>query len=81
MTGFRGPNDVEHTTGAWNRQEVFADDQTITYVLNRKVVNHAYGLSSASGKIQIQSEGAEIFIRKVEIEPGRPAPVALQPIR
>jgi hypothetical protein len=67
--GFRGPKDVERPTGKWNRQEIFANGRTITYVVNGKVVNHAYGLSHTAGKIQIQSEGAEILVRKVVIEP------------
>jgi hypothetical protein len=76
--GFRGADDVEHPAGEWNRQEIFADGHTLTYVLNGKIVNHGYDLSSTSGKIQIQSEGAEIFIRKVEIEPVRSVPAPIQ---
>jgi hypothetical protein len=71
--GFRGPNDVEKPVGEWNRQEIFADGDKLTYVLNGRLVNQAYNLSHRAGKIQIQSEGAEIFIRKVEIEPVRNA--------
>ena len=69
--GFRGPHDVEKPLGEWNRQEVIASGDRITYVVNGTVVNQAYGLSHRAGKIQIQSEGAEIFVRKVEL---RPAP-------
>lgn len=78
--GFRGAKDIESKTGEWNRQEVFADGNRITYVLNGKVVNHAYDLANSAGKIQLQSEGAEIFFRKVEIEPvGKvPAPVSAE---
>lgn len=71
--GFRGPQDVEKPVGQWNRQEIYAQGDTLTCVLNGKVVNHAYALSHREGKIQIQSEGAEIFIRKVEIRPIRGA--------
>ena len=73
VSGFRGPNDVENRPGEWNRQEIYADGDKLTYVLNGKVVNQAYNLSHRAGKIQIQSEGAEIFIRKVEMEPIRSA--------
>ncbi len=71
--GFRGPKDVELPPGEWNRQEVYADGDKLAYVLNGKLVNQAYNLSHRSGKIEIQSEGAEIFIRKVEVKPIRGA--------
>jgi hypothetical protein len=67
--GFRGENDVEVPAGQWNRQEVIADGKKITYILNGRVVNEADDLSQTAGKIQIQSEGAEIYIRKVEVGP------------
>lgn len=67
--GFRGAKDVEKPLGKWNRQEVIAEGDKITCVLNGTVVNHAYGLSHRAGKLQIQSEGAEILIRKVELRP------------
>ncbi len=69
--GFRGPNDVEKPTGQWNRQEIYAQGDKLRYVLNGKTVNQAYNLSHRAGKIMIQSEGAEIFVHKVEIEPAR----------
>jgi hypothetical protein len=43
-------------------------------VLNGRVVSQAYELSHRQGKIQIQSEGAEVFIRKVELRPVRDVP-------
>ena len=73
--GFRGANDVENPAGEWNRQEIYADGDKLAYVLNGRLVNQASNLSHRAGKIQIQSEGAEIFIRKVEIEPVRSAPL------
>jgi len=70
--GFRGSQDVEKTPGEWNRQEIYAANGRITCVLNGTIVNQAYNLSHRSGKIQIQSEGAELFVRKVELRPIRP---------
>ncbi|MFB3825361.1 MAG: DUF1080 domain-containing protein [Bryobacteraceae bacterium] len=69
--GFRGLQDVEKPHGQWNRQEIYARGDKLKYVLNGKVVNEAYNLSHRAGKIMIQSEGAEIFVRKVEIKPAR----------
>ncbi|MBK7929886.1 MAG: hypothetical protein IPJ98_21150 [Bryobacterales bacterium] len=41
----------------------------MTAILNGKVVNYGTQSSQSAGKIQIQSEGAEIRIRRVEIGP------------
>lgn len=65
--GFRGKNDIEKPVGKWNKLECIADGDKITVILNGKQVNYASGVKPASGKIQIQSEGAEIFFRKIEL--------------
>jgi Domain of Unknown Function (DUF1080) len=67
--GFRGARDVEKRTGEWNRQEVICDGSTITNIVNGVVVNYAYDSSHTGGKIQLQSEGAEIVFRRVELKP------------
>ena len=67
--GFRGRDDLEKPTGGWNVSEVLCDGDSITSVVNGKVVNHATGVSQSAGKILVQSEGAEILIRKIEIGP------------
>ena len=38
-------------------------------ILNGVTVNELSGSSHTAGKIQIQSEGAEIFVRTVELRP------------
>lgn len=72
---FRGAKDVEKPMGQWNRQEVICDGDKITNIVNGVVVNHGYGSSHTEGKIQIQSEGAEILIRRVELRPITKRPV------
>jgi hypothetical protein len=67
--GFRGEKDVEKPAGEWNRQEIICDGDTITYIVNGVVVNYGYNSSHTQGKIQLQSEGAEIFFRRVELLP------------
>jgi len=69
LLGYRGPKDVEKPVGDWNRQEVLADGDSLTCILNGIVVNHGTKSSRTGGKIQIQSEGAEILVRKVELRP------------
>jgi hypothetical protein len=67
--GFRGRQDVESPYGEWTRLEVLARGDTLTYLVNGKVVNEAFGVSYTDGRIMIQSEGAEIYVRKIALEP------------
>jgi hypothetical protein len=67
--GHRGPKDVEKPMGEWNRQEVIADGATLTNIVNGVVVNKGSRVYPTAGKIQIQSEGAEIYFRRIELTP------------
>jgi hypothetical protein len=67
--GFRGSRDVEKPAGQWNRMEVICAGDTITNIVNGYVVNIGRKSSLTKGKIIFQSEGAEIFFRKIEIRP------------
>jgi hypothetical protein len=69
LLGFRGKNDLEMAAGEWNRMEVYCDGDTIINIVNGYVVNVGTKSSLTQGKIQFQSEGAEIVFRKVEIRP------------
>lgn len=59
--------DAEKPSGEWNKIEVIADGGKCTHVVNGVVVNEATEASVAKGKIILQSEGAEVFYRKVEL--------------
>jgi len=69
VKGFRGVNDIEKPVGKWNRIECIAKGGEISIYLNKKLVNHAVDAQPQKGRIQIQSEGAEILSRKVELIP------------
>jgi hypothetical protein len=69
VLGFRGKNDVEKPAGEWNRMEVICDGDTITNIVNGYVVNVGTKSSLTKGKILFQSEGAELFFRKIEVRP------------
>lgn len=69
---FRGAKDVEKPIGEWNRLEVIADGGKITVLLNGILVNRAVDCTPKKGRLQIQSEGAEIFFRRVELTPLTP---------
>ena len=64
---YRGSRDVEKPVGDWNVVECVVKGDEITIYLNGILVNHAFNVKPRSGRIQIQSEGAEIFFRKVEL--------------
>ena len=69
--GFRGKDDVESPYAQWMRVEVLCDGDEITNIVNGQVVNKATKSSLTKGKIIFQSEGAEIFFRKIELTPLR----------
>jgi hypothetical protein len=68
VTGFHRPGDVENPTGEWNTLECTCQRDRIRIVLNGKLVNEAVNVKPARGKICLQSQGAEIFFRKVELQ-------------
>ena len=67
--GFRGKKDVEKPVGEWNTLECVVMNGTISILLNGVEVNKATNVKPVRGRIQIQSEGAEIFFRRVELTP------------
>lgn len=73
VVGFRGRDDVEKPAGEWNRQEVIARGDTLTNIVNGVTVNYGTQASHTWGKIQLQSEGAEIHFRRIELRPLNPA--------
>jgi hypothetical protein len=60
--------DNEKPTGEWNRLEIIAQKGKCTHIMNGEVVNEGTDASLRSGRILIQSEGAEIYYRKIEIK-------------
>jgi hypothetical protein len=60
---------VKNPVGEWNTMECIAVDDKILVFLNGTLVNEAYNVKPNKGRIQIQSEGAEILIRKIELSP------------
>lgn len=67
--GFRGPRDVERPVGEWNRLEAVCAGGDVTFLLNGVTVNAGRDGSLRSGRILLQSEGAELYVRKVELHP------------
>jgi hypothetical protein len=69
VLGFRGKHDVENPVGQWNTLECVCAGDKLTYILNGKVVNAATNSSHTKGKILFQSEGAEVFFRRIDLLP------------
>lgn len=64
---FRGARDVEKPVGEWNLLECIVVGDDITVFLNGTLVNHATNVQPKKGRLQIQSEGAEVWIRRAEL--------------
>ncbi|MDR2761436.1 MAG: DUF1080 domain-containing protein [Planctomycetaceae bacterium] len=66
---FRNANEIEKPHGEWNLVKIVAQDDKIEVYLNGQLVNRAKDVKPRRGRIQIQSEGAEFFYRRVDLFP------------
>ncbi len=69
VKGFVGVRDVEKPLGEWNTIDCIAEGDRISIYVNGTLVNQASRVKPSKGRIQIQSEGAEMYVRKVELTP------------
>jgi len=69
VLNFRGANDVESPGQEWTTLECFVKGDTLTYRVNGVIVNRAEDVVPTQGKILLQTEGAEMFVRKLELRP------------
>jgi len=67
--GFRGPSDVEKPGGEWNHLEAIVQGGNLQYFVNGRLVNEGLEGSLTEGKLLFQSEGAEVFFRRIELLP------------
>jgi 3-keto-disaccharide hydrolase len=67
--GTRGAKDVDTPGHGWTRVEYIADGDKLTYIVNGVVVMEASNITPTAGKIQVQTEQAEIYYRKIELHP------------
>jgi hypothetical protein len=67
--GFRGPQDVESPGLEWTRLEAIVRGGHLQYFVNGKLVNEGTDASFTDGKLMFQSEGAEIYFRRIDLEP------------
>jgi hypothetical protein len=67
--GFRGRNDVEKPWGEWNHLEMIVQGGDLDYFVNGVKVNEGRNGTFKEGRLLFQSEGAEIFFRRIELHP------------
>ena len=65
----RGKNDIESPVGEWTRVDCLSAGNRITVRVNGTIVNECYDVFPSAGKILLQSEGFELFVRKFELHP------------
>ena len=67
--GVPGPADVEHPGGEWNHLEAIVENGNLTYYVNGRLVNQGFEGSLSEGRLLFQSEGAEVYFRRIELQP------------
>jgi hypothetical protein len=60
---------IEKPSGEWNHMEITCRDDSVRVVVNGTVTRTASRAEVHRGRILLQSEGAEIWFRKVELTP------------
>jgi hypothetical protein len=60
--------DGENPSGGWNKVDVIVNRGDITYIVNGQIVNKAKNPDPKAGRILLQSEGAEIYYRNIELQ-------------
>ncbi len=85
-SGIKKAVDAENPLGEWNTVELYSVGRTTVHLVNGKVtmVNKNTGiyqdgkiLPLTSGKIQLQSEGGDLFIKSLRIKPIKEIPVEM----
>jgi hypothetical protein len=69
VLGFRGKQDIESPGKQWTRLDIICDGGHIVYRVNGIQANEGFDSVPSSGKILIQTEGAEVYVRRFELQP------------
>jgi hypothetical protein len=69
VKGFRGKEDRDSPAAEWTRLDVIADGGHIQVFVNGAKVNEVLDSHPVAGRLQLQSELAEIFFRRWELWP------------
>ncbi len=66
---FRGPRDADSPAGAWTRLEAIVEGGSMKFFVNGKLVNEGRDSNLTEGKLLFQSELAELYFRRIDLEP------------
>ena len=69
VLGFRGKRDLDRPHGQWNLVEIIAEADRLIYFFNGTKVMEGTNVWPTAGRLMFQSEGAEIFFRRIELQP------------
>lgn len=69
VLGYRGKQDLESPGKQWTRLDVICDGGHIVYRVNGVQANEGFDSVPTSGKILIQTELAEVYVRRFELHP------------
>ncbi len=81
--GVKKAVDAENSLGEWNTVDLYSVGQTTVHVINGKTVmvnnntskwENGNPIPLTSGKIQLQSEGAELFVKTIRVKPIKEIP-------
>ena len=67
--GYRAPHDLEKPHGEWNTMEIFCYGSRLKVVVNGKTAFIGSDARPNMGRILLQSNGAEIFFRRLDLQP------------
>jgi hypothetical protein len=67
--GFRGPHEIENPHGQWNKLEVLCSNDVVSVSVNGHHTLTGTNATPTMGKIVLQSEGAEVFFRRLDLYP------------
>jgi hypothetical protein len=69
VVDFKGKDDPDAAVGEWNKMEVISENGTLRILFNGRMVNEGFAAKPSSGPIAIQTEGAEMVVRRYELLP------------
>ena len=69
LLDIRGKEDVESPKGEWTRVECTCEGDRISVRVNGVLVNECREVAPSAGKILLQCEGFELFVRRFELHP------------
>lgn len=65
----RGKDDVESPLGEWTKVECICDGESLSVLVNGETVNRCSKVFPSAGRILLQCEGFELFVRRFELLP------------